>query len=92
MRDVPYGALAGMLIDLGNTLLGMDAVLVADALCAAGVGCDPERFRRAEAAARPALSRWIATGGEAASTGLVYVREILARLGAGDRDDAGARA
>ena len=81
MRDVPYGELTGLLVDLGNTLVGMDPALVADALVAEGVACTPERFRRAEAAARPALSAWIAARTSSEPTSLVYVREILARLG-----------
>ena len=81
VRDVPYGELTGLLVDLGNTLIGMDAVLVSEALAAEGVACTPERFQRAEAAARPALSTWIATAASTEPTSLVYVREILARLG-----------
>lgn len=78
--DVPYGRLRGLLLDLGNTLIGMDAALVARALSDEGVACTPERFRRAEAASRPALSAWIAEAPPGTPAGLVYVREILARL------------
>ena len=80
MRDVPYGAVEALLLDLGNTLIGMDPVLVADACCAEGVACTPEDFARAEPAARPALSAWIASPDGAEPTSLVYVREILRRL------------
>jgi HAD superfamily hydrolase (TIGR01509 family) len=59
----------------------MDPVLVSDALCAEGVTCDPERFGRAEAMARPALSAWIAGAATDEPASLVYVREILGRLG-----------
>jgi putative hydrolase of the HAD superfamily len=86
VRDVPYGDLAAVLLDLGNTLIAMDAALVCDALGAEHVACDAGRFRRAEAAARPALSAWMAAGGAPGSTGLVYVQQILARLGLDDRE------
>ena len=79
MRDVPYGHLRGLLLDLGNTLMGMDATLVATALAAEGVAATPDRFRRAEAAARPALSAWIASP-DGAGAAIVHLREILARL------------
>ena len=81
MRDVPYRDIAALLMDLGNTLVGMDPVLVAEALCAEGVDCTPERFGRAEAGARPALSAWIAAAASNEPTSLVYVREIVRRLG-----------
>jgi putative hydrolase of the HAD superfamily len=84
VHDVPYAALAAVLLDLGNTLIAMDAALVCDALGAEGVPCEPGRFRRAEAAARPALSAWMAAGGPPAATGLVYVQEILAQMGLDD--------
>jgi putative hydrolase of the HAD superfamily len=82
VRDVPYGDLRGLLLDLGNTLMGMDATLVASALAAEGVPATRDRFRRAEAAARPALSAWIASPDET-DTAVVYLREILARLDVG---------
>lgn len=85
MREPPYGALEAVLLDLGNTLVGMDAAFAVDALAAEGVATTPERFRRAEAAARPALSAWIATGDGTVPTSRVYVRAILDRLGV-DRD------
>jgi FMN phosphatase YigB (HAD superfamily) len=80
VRDVPYGAVEALLLDLGNTLIGMDPALVADACCAEGVACTPADFARAEPAARPALSAWIASPDGGESTSLVYVREILRRL------------
>ncbi len=82
MRDVPWGTLRAVLLDLGNTLVGMDADLVVEAATAEGVRCTPERFRRAEAASRPALSAWIGSPTSDDPTTLVYVREILRRLDA----------
>lgn len=81
MHEPPFATIAAVLLDLGNTLVGMDAALVADAVAAEGVPCTPDRFRRAEAAARPALSAWIASPTSSGPTGLVYVAEILRCLG-----------
>jgi FMN phosphatase YigB (HAD superfamily) len=78
--DVPYGSLSGLLLDLGNTLVGMDATLAVAALEMEGVSCTPEAFLRAEAAARPALSAWLANPSTSEPTGVVYAREILTRL------------
>jgi HAD superfamily hydrolase (TIGR01549 family) len=80
VRDVPYGAVEALLLDLGNTLIGMDPALVADACCAEGLPCTPEAFARAEPSARPSLSAWIASPAANEPTSLVYVREILRRL------------
>jgi FMN phosphatase YigB (HAD superfamily) len=80
VRNVPYGAVEALLLDLGNTLIGMDPALVADACCAEGVACTPADFARAEPSARPALSAWIASPDGTEPTSLVYVREILRRL------------
>jgi HAD superfamily hydrolase (TIGR01509 family) len=80
VHEPPF-AIAAVLLDLGNTLIGMDAVLVGDAMVAEGVPCTPERFRRAEAAARPALSAWMESPTSSGPTGLVYVAEILRCLG-----------
>jgi len=81
VRDVRYAGLSGLLLDLGNTLVGMDAALVTAVLRREGVACSPEAFRRAEAAARPALSAWIANPVTDDTTTVVYVRTMLARLG-----------
>jgi putative hydrolase of the HAD superfamily len=81
VHEPPFATIAAVLLDLGNTLVGMDAALVADAMAAEEVPCTPERFRRAEAAARPGLSAWIASSTSSGPTGLVYVTEILRCLG-----------
>jgi putative hydrolase of the HAD superfamily len=85
---VPHREIQALLLDLGNTLVGMDADLVSDLLGREGIRCPPDRFRRVEAAARPALSAWIARPTSDEPTTLVYVREMLAQLGV----DAGERA
>lgn len=81
MHEPPFATIAAVLLDLGNTLVGMDAALVAEAMAAEDVPCTPERFRRAEAAARPALSAWIESPASSGQTRLVYVTEILRCLG-----------
>ena len=81
MHEPPFDTIAAVLLDLGNTLVGMDAVLVSEAVSAEGVPCTPDRLRRAEAAARPALSAWIESPTSSGPTGLVYVTEILRCLG-----------
>ena len=90
MRDVPYAELRGLLLDLGNTLVGMDVELVSALLGAAGFPTTPEAFRRAEAAARPRLSAWIAADGTSEATGVVHVREILRGLGVDEATRAAA--
>jgi putative hydrolase of the HAD superfamily len=84
VRPAPYRELEGLSLDLGNTLLAMDAELVCEVLGAEGAPCAPEAFRRAEAAARPGLSAWIAAPASSEPTTLVYLREILGRLGMAD--------
>jgi putative hydrolase of the HAD superfamily len=84
VSPVPYDALDGLLLDLGNTLVGMDAALVCDALAAEGVRAEPDGFRRAEAAARPALSSWIVRPPTSEPVMLAYVRAVVARLGVGE--------
>ena len=81
MHEPPFATIAAVLLDLGNTLAGMDAALVSEVMAAEGVPCTPDRFRRAEAAARPALSAWIESPTSSGPTGLVYVTEILRCLG-----------
>jgi len=79
-------------LDAGNTLVCMRRALVCALLAAEGIAASPETFARAEAAARPAISRHLAEGGssEADGTFLLYVRRIVARLAGEDAaaDDA----
>ena len=72
-----------VLLDAGNTLAGMDMALLADVATAEGVAVTPDALARAEAAARPAVSRAVAAGasGEARTTFVVYVEAMLAALG-----------
>jgi putative hydrolase of the HAD superfamily len=72
----------GIFLDAGNTLVGMDLDLLADRLAARGVRVAAEAIGRAEAAARPGLSRALAGGGssESRDTFTLYVRGTLASL------------
>ncbi|HLK11471.1 MAG TPA: HAD-IA family hydrolase [Candidatus Binatia bacterium] len=83
-------------LDAGNTLVSMDWTLLAELLAAEGIVAAPGAIARAEAAARPALSRWLASGvsTEAGETLRFYVRRTLSGLPAppdGDRERAAQR-
>jgi putative hydrolase of the HAD superfamily len=68
-------------LDAGNTLLTIDWEQVADALEREGRPCEIEHLIRAEAAARPEVSRFVAhTSTEARDTFLFHVEAILARV------------
>jgi HAD superfamily hydrolase (TIGR01509 family) len=60
--NVPWPEIDTLFLDAGNTLVSIDFPWLAEELSARGVPCGPEALARAEAAARPALSRWL--GGE----------------------------
>ncbi len=72
-----------VLLDAGNTLAGMDLDLLAAIATDEGVSTTADSLARAEAAARPVVSRFIAAGAPAEGRGtfLVYVEAMLAALG-----------
>jgi putative hydrolase of the HAD superfamily len=76
-------ALEAIFLDVGNTLVSMDFALLCDVLATHGVSCTPETLARAEAATRPALSRFLAAPKPAGwhETFTFYVDGMLARLG-----------
>ncbi len=80
-RRVPFAELEAVFLDAGNTLLCWDYAYLADVLSHAGIACAPEALERAEHAARPALSRAVASGAstEATSPWIGYVSSILAQ-------------
>jgi HAD superfamily hydrolase (TIGR01509 family) len=82
--------LTTLCLDAGNTLIGMDIEFLREMLASEGIPATAEAVARAEAAARPGLSRWIASGvsTEAATTFSVYLRETLAAIGHRGVDDA----
>ncbi|MEW6272043.1 MAG: HAD-IA family hydrolase [Thermodesulfobacteriota bacterium] len=83
MRSPPLATLEALFLDAGNTLIGMDLDLVCELLARHGVAATPDAVARAEAAARPRLSRLLATGlsSEARDTFAFHVANTLARLG-----------
>jgi HAD superfamily hydrolase (TIGR01509 family) len=57
MKTIPYAELDTIFLDVGNTLISMDLAWVAQELAAQGVHCEVRTLRRAEAAARPLVSK-----------------------------------
>jgi putative hydrolase of the HAD superfamily len=80
---VPLGDIDALFLDLGNTLVSMDFALLCDVLAPHGVACDPRTLARAEAAARPAVSRFLADGPSRASPDVFtfYLHRVLGELG-----------
>jgi HAD superfamily hydrolase (TIGR01509 family) len=89
------GRIEAVFLDVGNTLVGMDFALLCDVFAAHGVRTVPRALARAEAAARPALSRYLASrSSEALDTFTFYVGAVLAGLGgdaAATRDQVAPR-
>jgi putative hydrolase of the HAD superfamily len=88
---IPWDEIDALFLDAGNTLVSIDFPWVAGELGALGVPCDVAALARAEAAARPALSRWLggARSSETQDAFAFYVRAVLARLpAAGARGEA----
>jgi len=81
---VPWSAIEAVFLDVGNTVVGIDVELVAARLAPLGVRVEAEAVLRAEARARPALSRALAAGEDARRGDfLLYLELILAHLPAG---------
>ncbi len=82
------GRLEALFLDAGNTVIGMDLDLICERLAARSIRTTPEEIARAEAAARPAVSRRLAAGGastETRDTFAFYLRRMLGGLGADRR-------
>jgi putative hydrolase of the HAD superfamily len=78
---IPWDEIDAVFLDAGNTLISIDFDRVASELGALGYACAAPALRRAEAAARPAVSRFVAERStEGADTFLFYLREIVGRL------------
>jgi HAD superfamily hydrolase (TIGR01662 family) len=60
MKIIPYAELDTIFLDVGNTLISMDFAWVTEELAAQGVYCEVQALRRAEAAARPIVSKGLA--------------------------------
>lgn len=91
---VPWREIEAVFLDVGNTLVSIDFERVAAELAARGERCEVAALERAEAAARPVVSRGLAARGttEGLDSFGLYLRCIFERLpGAGSRADALAR-
>jgi HAD superfamily hydrolase (TIGR01662 family) len=83
MEPLRRDDLDAVFLDAGNTLISIDHDLLVELLAAEGVRTTAGALLRAEAAARPALSRFVAAGGstERRDAFTFQVRRILATLG-----------
>ena len=79
-RVIPWAEIEAVFIDAGNTLVSIDFDRVAAELAELGHACAPEALRRAEAAARPAVSRFVAARAstEGEDTFRFYLGSLLA--------------
>lgn len=68
-----------LFLDAGNTLVSMDTDLLCEQLSRLGLRCDLQDLTRAEAAARPAVSRRIASGAspESLEVFTYYLEQLL---------------
>jgi HAD superfamily hydrolase (TIGR01509 family) len=82
---LPLAALDTLFLDAGNTLISIDFTIVAHEFAAHGVRAEPSEIARAEAAARPALSQWLAAGAsqQDQDTHFSFLRNVLDHLPAG---------
>ena len=79
---LPWHEIDTVFLDAGNTLVSMDVVLLCEVVASHGIACTPDTLTRAEAAARPALSRFLAgSSTDWPDTFTFYVRSILEALG-----------
>ncbi len=83
VASIPFRDIETVFLDVGNTLVSMDYVWIRDELANVGVSTELEVLMRAEAAARPVISRAVA--GEVSTEGLdtfeLYLKTILGNLG-----------
>jgi len=78
---IPWDEIEVVFLDAGNTLVSIDFDRVAEELAAIGFPCGVPAVRRAEAAARPAVSRFVAERStEGVDSFRFSVRELLGRL------------
>ena len=82
MKTVPYKQIRTLFLDAGNTIVSMDFRWIADEMRKRGVNTCVEALCRAEAAARPVISKKLGQlqSTELARFFLFYLRTILERL------------
>ena len=84
---MPWGAIEAVLLDVGNTVVGIDFLLVSERLAELGFAAGVRALARAEAAARPELSRRLSVGeGLRRDSYLMFLEGILRRIPATGRD------
>ncbi len=78
----PWAEIDTLFLDAGGTRISTNFDLIASQLDALGHACEPAALARAEAAARPRISRAVAKGGstEGRDTFSVYVDLVLRRV------------
>jgi putative hydrolase of the HAD superfamily len=79
-NELPLAEIDTLFLDAGGTLISMDFGRIARELGALGHPCEPTALARAEAAARPRISRVVASGGSTEGTFSVYVDLVLRRV------------
>jgi putative hydrolase of the HAD superfamily len=81
-KRVRWAEIDTLFLDAGGTLISMDFERIARELGALGAPCDWTALARAEAAARPLVSRFIESGGstEGRDTFSFFVERVLARV------------
>ncbi len=91
---LPLASLETLFLDAGNTLISIDFALVSEELARHGVHAAPAEIARAEAAARPKLSAWLAGGAsqQAEDAHFSFLRNVLDHLPAGCAPAGEARA
>jgi HAD superfamily hydrolase (TIGR01549 family) len=79
MQRLPLDSIEAVFLDAGNTVVGIDVGLIADELGLLGHAADVALLRRAEVAARPAVSELIAARrpGESRDTLGFWMRHML---------------
>lgn len=84
--ELPFESLETIFLDVGNTLISMDYTWIRDELARRGIDARTDEVHRAEAAARPAISRALGETGstEGKSTFTLYLETLLQNLGLPD--------
>lgn len=82
MTALNWSEVDTLFLDAGGTLISMDFARIARELAALGAPCPAAALARAEAAARPVVSRMVATGGstEGRDTFSFFVERVLERV------------
>jgi putative hydrolase of the HAD superfamily len=77
---IPLGRIETLFLDVGNTLVSIDFAWVRAELEVLGESVDPARLERAEAAARPRISRRLLREPDFQRLFAAYIEEVLRQL------------